>query len=104
MIDSKESQVAEKAPRTPTVDQLNELMELEEGRRARRKFITGWGAIGFFGVVDFVAALVRGTLGLERFFSLAIALLFSAVAIGTWWESRRPEIPEDDEPANPQSG
>jgi hypothetical protein len=103
MIDSKESQVTEKEPRTPTVDQLNELMEVEEGRRARRKVTTTWGAIGFFGIVDFVAALVRGTLGLERFFSLAIALLFSAVAIGTWWESRRPEIPEEDESASPQA-
>ena len=103
MIDSKESQVAQKASHVPTVDQLNKLMEMEEGRRAHLKFAAGWGAIGFFGLVDFAAAFLRGTVGFERLFSLVIAIWFSAVAIGTWWDSRRPEIPQDDEPANPQS-
>jgi hypothetical protein len=103
MNDSKESAVTQKAPRVPTIDQLNELMEMEEGRRAHLKFAAGWGAIGFFGLVDFAAAFLRGTVGFERLFSLVIALWFSGVAIAVWREARHPRIPEEDDSANPKA-
>ena len=83
-------------PQAPADDDLPNELAIHERRRGLEKFAAGFGAIGFFGVVDFIAALVRGTVGPSRIAALLIAVWFCITAIWGWRESR--EKPDETIP------
>jgi len=76
----------------PAEGPVNNLMGADQSRRASGLLARTFGTIGFFGVVDFLAALLRGTVSPNRFVSLAISAYFCFVGILAWRETRRPMI------------
>ena len=92
MAHRTESPLGKSAPTLHTDGQVSQLVEVDHARRASRLLAFAFGPIGFFGVLDFVAALLRGTVGPSRFVSLALAVGFGVIALLAWRESRQPVI------------
>jgi hypothetical protein len=68
----------------PALDVLTKQIEIDERRSAYEKLAVTFGGIGFFGVVDFITAFLRGTVSPIRFVSLVSAICLSVSAVLAW--------------------